>query len=99
MNDRISRAFRQLGALKGAAEWARDAINGKNSAMFPDRERAIESALWVLQRALDHDGSADYFERTCHLNAVKPPRVARSSDELMQQLRDSVAQCDAERAS
>jgi hypothetical protein len=78
MSDYYERNARQHGALRGAAEWARDALNGKIAHLFPDRETAIKSALFSLQRALDHDGSEDYFDR-------------------LQQLRDSVAKCDAER--
>ena len=61
MSDYQMQNARKLGALQGAAEWARDVLNGTIS--FPDQEAAIKSALDALHLALDHDGSENYVYR------------------------------------
>jgi hypothetical protein len=52
----ICRESRKQGALEAAAEIA--------TSLLKLEEPDIEQAIWVLQRAISHDGSEDFFEHT-----------------------------------
>lgn len=58
-HERHLRDAAKLGALQGAAQLAVEYLTNPK----PYVRDPIESALYILRLALEHDGSSDFYER------------------------------------